>query len=35
VVVSLGKNFTKPKDYVEIGIDAVDYYRIKDSEKEE
>jgi len=22
----------KPKDYVEIGVDAEDYYRIKDSE---
>jgi len=24
----------KSKDYVEIGVDAEDYYRIKDSEKE-
>ena len=31
VVVSLGKNFEKPKDYVQIGIDAEDYYRIKES----
>ena len=30
-VVSLGKNFEKPKDYVQIGIDAEDYYRIKES----
>ena len=29
-----GKNFEKPKDYVQIGIDAEDYYRIKDSKKE-
>ena len=35
VVVSLGKNYTKPKDYIQIGIDAEDYYRIKDSEKVE
>ena len=32
-VVSLGKNFSKPKDYIQIGIDAEDYYRIKESEK--
>ncbi|MBO4899678.1 MAG: class I SAM-dependent RNA methyltransferase [Lachnospiraceae bacterium] len=31
VVVSLGKNFAKPKDYVQIGIDAENYYRIKDN----
>lgn len=30
-VVCLDKK--KPKDYVEIGVDAEDYYRIKDSEK--
>ncbi len=30
-VVSLSKNFEKPKDYVQIGIDAEDYYRIKES----
>ena len=30
-VVCLGKK--KSKDYVEIGMDAEDYYRIKDSEK--
>lgn len=35
VVVSLGKNYTKSKDYIQIGIDAEDYYRIKDSEKVE
>ena len=34
-VVSFGKNYTKPKDYIQIGIDAEDYYRIKDSEKVE
>ena len=34
VVVSLGKNYTKPKDYIQIGIDAEDYYRIKDAERE-
>ena len=33
-VVLLGNKFSKAKDYVEIGIDAEDYYRIKDSEKE-
>ena len=32
-VVCLNKNFSKPKDYIQIGIDAADYYRIKDSEK--
>jgi hypothetical protein len=32
-VVCLGKNFSKPKDYIQIGIDAEDYYRIKESEK--
>ena len=30
----LNNKNAKPKDYVEIGIDAEDYYRIKDSEKE-
>ncbi|MBR5761421.1 MAG: 23S rRNA (uracil(1939)-C(5))-methyltransferase RlmD [Lachnospiraceae bacterium] len=30
-VVSLSKNFEKPKDYVQIGIDAEEYYRIKES----
>ncbi len=34
-VVSLGKNFSKPKEYGQIGIDAEDYYRIKESEKAE
>jgi hypothetical protein len=23
----------KPKDYIEIGVDAEDYYKIKDSEE--
>ena len=32
-VVRLDKK--KPKEYVEIGVDAEDYYRIKDSEKNE
>ena len=32
-VVLLGRNYSKPKEYVQIGIDAEDYYRIKDSEK--
>ena len=34
-VVCLGKKNAKPKDYVEIGVDAEDYYRIKDSEESE
>ena len=34
-VVMLEKNNSKPKGYIQIGIDAEDYYRIKDSEKEE
>ena len=33
-VVLLGNKFSKAKDYVEIGIDAEDYFRIKNSEKE-
>ncbi len=33
-VVLLNNKNAKPKDYVEIGIDAEDYYKIKDSEKE-
>jgi hypothetical protein len=33
-VVLLSKNFSKAKDYVEIGIDAEDYFRIKNSGKE-
>ena len=28
-VVCLGRNYTKAKEYVQIGIDAEDYYRIK------
>ena len=32
VVVSLNKNFSRPKEYIQIGIDAEDYYRIKESE---
>ena len=34
-VVLLRRVNLAPKDYVEIGIDAEDYYRIKDVEKEE
>ena len=34
-VVCLSNKNTKPKDYIEIGVDAEDYYRIKDSEKKE
>ena len=30
-VVLLSKNFERPKDFVHIGIDAEDYYRIKDA----
>ena len=29
-VVCLGKKNAKPNDYVEIGVDAEDYHRIKD-----
>ena len=29
-VVCLSKKNAKPKDYVEIGVDAEDYYRIKE-----
>ena len=32
-VVLLDNKNSKPMDYVEIGIDAEEYYRIKDSEK--
>ena len=31
-VVCLSNKNAKPRDYVEIGVDAEDYYRIKDSE---
>ena len=34
MVCCLGKKNVKPKDYVEIGVNAEDYYRIKNSEKE-
>jgi 23S rRNA (uracil1939-C5)-methyltransferase len=30
-VVLLSKNFERPKDFVQIGIDAEDYYSIKDA----
>ena len=33
-VVLMSKNFERPKNFVQIGIDAEDYYRIKDSKKE-
>ncbi len=33
-VVLLGNKFSKPKEYVQIGIDAEDYYRIRDAKKE-
>ena len=33
-VVCLSNKNVKPKDYVEIGVDAEEYYRIKDSGKE-
>lgn len=32
-VVLMNNKNAKPKDYVEIGIDAEEYYNIKDSEK--
>ncbi|MCR4807089.1 MAG: 23S rRNA (uracil(1939)-C(5))-methyltransferase RlmD [Lachnospiraceae bacterium] len=34
-VVCLGKNFERPKEFIQIGIDAEEYYRIKDSKKEQ
>ena len=34
-VVLLGNKFSKAKDYVEMGIDAEDYYRIKDVKSNE
>jgi len=33
-VVLLSNNFSKAKDYVEIGIDAEEYFKIKNSGKE-
>ena len=33
-VVLLSKNYERPKSFVQIGIDAEDYYGIKDSKKE-
>ena len=33
-VVCLSKEHANPKGYVEIGVDAEDYYRIKSSEKD-
>ena len=29
------QSYAKPKDYVEIGVDAADYYRMKDFGKSE
>ena len=34
-VVCLSNKNAKPRDYVEMGVDAEDYYRIKDSEGSE
>ena len=34
-VVCLSNKNAKPKDYVEFGVDAEDYYRINDSGKSE
>ena len=33
-VCPLSKKNAKPKDYVEISVDAEDYYRIKSSKKD-
>ena len=33
-VVCLSNKNAKPKDYVEIGVDAADYYNIKSAEKD-
>jgi 23S rRNA (uracil1939-C5)-methyltransferase len=33
-VVCLSNKNAKPRDYVEIGVDAVDYYNIKSAEKD-
>ena len=33
-VCLLGKKNAKPKDCVEIGVDAEDYYRIRSAEKD-
>ena len=34
-VVLLNNKFAKAKDFVQIGIDAEDYYRIKDAKNNE
>lgn len=34
-VVCLGNKNAKPKDYVEIGVDAEDHYRVKGSGKDQ
>lgn len=34
-VVLLNNKFAKAKDFVQIGIDAEDYYRIKDAKRNE
>ena len=33
-IVCLSNKNGRPKDYVEIGVDAEDYYRIKSSEND-
>lgn len=33
-VVCLVKKNASPRDYIEIGVDAEDYYRIKDADTE-
>ena len=33
-IVCLSNKNAKPRDYVEIGVDAVDYYNIKSAEKD-
>lgn len=33
-IVSLNNNFSKPKDMCKLGIDAEDYYRIKDAKND-
>ena len=34
-VVLMGKTVTRSKSHVDLGLDVEDYYRIKDSEKEQ
>ena len=35
MAVLLNNKFSKANDFVEISVDAEDYYRIKDSEKKD